>query len=223
MLDAQTLWIMIHVVLLVYWLGADISVFYSSFQLIKMENSPETRAAVAKVLGFVNVFPGIASILMLPVGLMLANGKGLSPITDGWLAIIWLLAGVWLLINVSAASQRGTPLGKTYSNIDLWIRIVLIAVLTIAAIASFTGAGPFFSNWLALKVLLFAFVLVCGLGIRFTFAGLGPAFGRLMAEGSTPETEAALRVPVLRVKPWVLALWAGLVVMALLGIAQPSL
>jgi len=44
-----------------------------------------------------------------------------------------------------------------------------------------------------------------------------------MAEGSTPETEAALRVPVLRVKPWVLALWAGLVVMALLGIAQPSL
>ena len=51
MLDAQTLWIMVHVVLLVYWLGADISVFYSSFQLIKTENSPETRAADRQGLG----------------------------------------------------------------------------------------------------------------------------------------------------------------------------
>jgi hypothetical protein len=223
MMDPQTFWIMLHVVLLVYWLGADISVFYSSLQIIKTDNSRETRAAVAKVLNFVNAFPGIASILMLPVGLMLAAGKGFSPITGGWLVLIWGLAAIWLLISVSAASQRGTPLGKTYSNIDLWIRLVVIAVLTIAAIASLSNGAPFSSNWLALKVLLFAYVLVCGLGIRFTFAKFGVAFGRFMAEGSTPETEAALRRPVYGVKPWVLALWAGLVVMSLFGIAQPSL
>ncbi len=222
-MDPQTLWIMVHVVLLVYWLGADISVFYSSLQIIKPENSPETRGAIVRVLSFVNFFPSVASIMMLPVGLMLAAGKGLSPIDGGWLALPWALAGIWLLISVGAASQRGTPLGKTYSNIDLWIRIVLIAVLTIAAIASFANGEPFASNWLALKVLLFAFILVCGLGIRFTFANFGMAFGRFMAEGSTPETEAALRVPVIRVKPWVLSLWAGLVVMSLLGIAQPNL
>jgi hypothetical protein len=220
-MDPQALWIMAHVVLLVYWLGADISVFYCSLQIIKKDNAPETRAVIAKVLGFVNAFPGIASILMLPVGLMLAAGKGLSPIADGWLVLVWALAGVWLLISVSAASQRGTPLGKTYATIDLWIRYALIAILTIAALWSFTAGAPFTTHWLALKVLLYAFVLVCGLGIRFTFAGFGPAFGRFMAQGSTPETEAALRVPVLRVKPWVLALWAGLVAMALLGIAQP--
>ena len=223
MIDSQTLWIMLHVVLLVYWLGADISVFYSSLQIIKTENSRETRAAISKVLGFVNAFPGIVSILMLPVGFMLASGKGLSPITGSWLVLVWGLSGVWLVISVSAGSQRGTPLGKTYSNIDLWIRIVLIAFLSIAAIASFISGSPFTSNWLALKVLLFAFVLGCGLGIRFTFAHFGPAFGRFMMEGSNPETEAALRTPVLRVKPWVFALWAGLIAMSLLGIAQPSL
>jgi len=223
MVDAQTLWIMVHVVLLVYWLGADISVFYSSLQIIKPENSPETRAAIVRVLSFVNFFPSVASILMLPVGLTLAAGKGLSPIEGGWLVLVWGLAAIWLLISVGAASQRGTALGKSYSNIDLWIRIVLIAILTIAAIASFANGAPFASNWLALKVLLFAYVLVCGLGIRFTFANFGVAFGRFMAEGSTPETEAALRVPVIRVKPWVLSLWAGLVVMSLLGIAQPNL
>lgn len=222
-MEPQTLWIMAHVVLLVYWLGADISVFYSSLQIIKPENSPETRAAVARVLNFVNAFPGVASILMLPVGLMLAAGRGLSPIDGAWLVLPWALAAIWLFIAVSATSQRGTPLGQTYSTIDLWIRLVLIAVLTIAAIVSFVSGEPFASNWLALKVLLFAYVLVCGLGIRFTFAKFGPAFGRLMAEGSTPEVEAALRVPVIRVKPWVLGLWAGLVVMSLLGIAQPSI
>lgn len=222
-MDPQSLWIMVHVVLLVYWLGADISVFYSSLQIIKPENSPETRAAVARVLGFVNFFPSVASIMMLPVGLMLAAGQGASPLTGGWLVLPWAIAGVWLLISVGAATQRGTPIGKRYASIDLWIRLVLIAVLTIAAIASFAGGAPFTSNWIALKVLLFAFVLVCGLGIRFTFANFGPAFGRLMAEGSTPETEAALRAPVMSVKKWVLMLWAALVVMALLGIAQPHL
>ncbi len=102
------------------------------------------------------------------------------------------------------------------------VRIVLIAVLGIAAIASFAGGDPFSDNWVALKVLLYAYVLACGLGIRFAFAPFGPAFGRYMAQGSTPEVEAALRRPVIMVKPFVLALWGGLVVMALIGIAQPQ-
>ncbi len=74
-MDSQAVWIFLHVVLLVYWLGADIGVFYSSLQVVKAEHPPETRAAIVKVLTFVNYFPAAASILMLPVGLQLAAGK----------------------------------------------------------------------------------------------------------------------------------------------------
>lgn len=220
-MDSQAVWIFLHVVLLVYWLGADIGVFYSSLQVIKTEHPPETRAAIVKVLTFVNYFPATASILMLPVGLQLAAGVDASPITGAWLILVWAGAFAWLGLAHSSAKRRGTPLGKRLANADLAVRVVLIAVLGIAAVASFVGGEPFRNNWVALKVLLYAYILVCGLGIRFSFAPFGPAFRRLMAEGSTPEIEAAIRRPVLIVKPWVLALWGGLVVMALIGIAQP--
>lgn len=223
MIDTQTIWIAVHVLLLVYWLGADVGVFVSSLQIIKPENSLETRATIVKIIGFVNWFPNVASILMLPVGLMLATGRGLFLIEGPWLALPWTIAGIWLLISVGATTQRGTPIGKTYATIDQWIRYALIAVLVVSAVVSFAGDGPFRSNWLALKVMLFAYVLACGLGLRFTFAALGPAFARLMAEGSSPEIEAAIKRPVMRVKPWVLGLWAGLVAMALIGIAQPPI
>lgn len=221
-MDSQAVWIFLHVLLLVYWLGADIGVFYSSLQVIKQENSPETRAAIVKVLSFINNFPATSSILMLPVGLQLAAGVDASPVTGFWLVLVWIGAFAWLGVAHSSTKRRGTPLGKRLSDLDLVVRIALIAVLGIAAIASFAGGDPFSNNWVALKVLLYAYVLACGLGIRFAFAPFGPAFGRYMAQGSTPEIEAALRRPVMMVKPFVLALWGGLVVMALIGIAQPQ-
>ena len=187
------------------------------------ENSVETRIAVAKVRNFVNWFPNITSILMLPVGLMLAAGRGISPIEGSWLVLPWILSGTWLLILVGTITQRGTSIGKIYGNLDYLIRYVLIAVLIFSALLSFFGEGPFGSNWLALKILIYAYVLICSLGIRFTAAASGPAFGRLITEGSTPEIEEAIKKPAKRVKPWVLGLWAGLLAMALLGIAQPSI
>ncbi len=220
-MDSQAVWIFLHVALLVYWLGADIGVFYSSLHVVKTEYPPETRAAIVKVLTLVNYFPATASILMLPVGLQLAAGVDASPVTGVWMILVWIGAFAWLGLAHSSTKRRGTPLGKRLANIDLAVRVALIAVLGIAAVASFAGGDPFGDNWVALKVLLYAYILVCGLGIRFSFAPFGPAFRRLMAEGSTPEIEAAIRRPVAIVKPWVFALWGGLVVMALIGIAQP--
>ena len=134
MIEVQTIWIGVHVFLLVYWLGADISVFYSSLQIIKHENSLETRAAIAKILGFINWVPLLVSIPMLPVGLMLAAGSGLSPVEGAWLVIPWILSCMWLLIAVGAVTQRGTSLGKIYATIDLWIRYVLIFLLVVIRI-----------------------------------------------------------------------------------------
>ncbi len=219
-MEPQSLWIVLHVLLLVYWLGADITVFICSFQMIRRRNSPATRAAFVRVLSFANAFPGVAAVLMLPVGLQLAAGIGASEVSGAWLWLVWAGAIGWLAID-HLAGRRGKPSAKAFSRVSLWIRLVLIAVLAAAAVLSFATGRPFATDWLALKVLLFAYVLACGLGIRFAFQPFGPAFGRLMAEGPTEGAEAALRRPVLWVKPWVLALWAGLVVMAFIGISQP--
>ena len=144
-----------------------------------------------------------------------------SPITGGWLWLVWAAAIAWFAVG-RLASRRGKPSAKAFSYIDLAIRVALIVALAAAAVVSFVTGRPFTTNWLALKVILLAYVLVCGLGIRFAFQSFGPSFARLMTEGPTEEVEAALRRPVLWVKPWVIALWSGLVVMALVGISQPQ-
>ena len=56
-MDWQSVWIFLHVMLLVYWLGADIGVFYSSFHIRRADYPKETRLAVLKVSGFINQFP----------------------------------------------------------------------------------------------------------------------------------------------------------------------
>jgi Na+/H+ antiporter NhaC len=222
-MDWQVFWIFVHVVLFVYWLGADISVFITSLRVKNANYSKETRQALVKVLNFVNWFPVAANMFMLPVGLTLANGLGISPVTGVWLLLVWAAAIAWFWLIWQAGTRRGTPEGKRYSTIDLYLRYALIAVLVITGIWSLSAGGPFTANWLALKLILFAFVLCMGLGIRFSFANFGPTFGRIMAQGSTPELEKEITRLTYAVKPWVLLLWGGLVVMAYVGIAQPRL
>lgn len=221
-MDWQPIWIFLHVVMLVYWLGADIGVFYCSFHIRRADYSKETRAAILKVSGFINQFPLAMGIFILPVGLQLADGLGLSPITGWWLLVPWVLAVGWFLLTLRVARQRGSPAGQRLAKIDLGIRVVLITALLISAIWTFVAGEPWGANWLALKVVIFAYVLTCGIGIRVTYRNAGAVFGRLVTQGSTPELEAEIKRLSTAVKPWVLTLWAGLVVMALVGISQPQ-
>lgn len=221
-MDWQPIWIFLHVVMLVYWLGADIGVFYCSFHIRRADYSKETRAAILKVSGFINQFPLAMGIFILPVGFMLADGLGLSPITGWWLLIPWVLAVAWFLFNLRAARMRGSPLGQRLAKIDIGIRVVLITGLVISAIWTFVAGEPWGANWVALKILVFSYVLACGIGIRVTYFNAGPVFGRLLSQGSTPELEAEVKRLTTAVKPWVLTLWAGLLVMALVGISQPQ-
>jgi hypothetical protein len=221
-MEMQGIWAFIHVMFLVYWLGADLGVFYVAYQIIKPEHSPEARATLLKVLGFIDGFPRAVSIFMLPVGIQLADGLGLSPVSGGMLWLPWIAALIWFAIAYSANARRTTPRGKQLAKLDLAIRAALVLGLGVFSIATFVSGGPFGANWLALKVLCFALILICGIGIRLTFIPFGPAFGRLMAEGSTPEVEATLKRAVDRVVPFVLALWFLLGVAALIGISQPD-
>ncbi|MBM3502264.1 MAG: hypothetical protein FJX65_00165 [Alphaproteobacteria bacterium] len=221
-MDWQVFWIFIHVALLVYWLGADISVFLTSLRVKNANYSKETRMALVKVLNFVNWFPSGANMFMLPVGLMLADGLGHSPVTGWWLVLVWVAAFAWLRLIWVAGNKRGTPEGKRLSTIDLYLRYALIALLVVVGVMSLATGEPFTAAWLAVKLLLFAYVLCMGLGIRFSFANFGPTFGRIMAQGSTPELEKEITRLTYAVKPWVLLLWGGLVVMGYIGIAQPQ-
>jgi hypothetical protein len=214
--------ILVHVLLLVYWLGADLGVFYSAGFLTKSELSLESRRTAMKILHFVDLFPRMALVLMLPVGSTLALLGGYAVLPEGWtapvLGIVWVAALAWFALVIKL--YGGPTAGLT--RLDYAIRYAVIAGLLILAISSLSGNGPVLpgAEWLAAKLIIFAGIIGLGLGIRVVFKPFAVAFGQLIAKGSTPEVEAAMKTAQAKVRPIVLALWVGLIAEAYLGLSK---
>jgi hypothetical protein len=214
--------LLIHILLLVYWLGADLGVFYAAGFLTKPELSLEARRTAMKILHFVDLFPRMALVLMLPVGSSLALLGGYAVLPDGWaapvLAVVWVAALAWFALVVKI--YGGPAAGLT--RLDYIIRYAVIAGLLALAASSLTGHGPIVqgAGWLAAKLIIFAGIIGLGLGIRATFKPFAVAYGQLVTKGSTPEIEAAMKAAQGRVRPVVLTLWAALVVEAYLGLSK---
>jgi hypothetical protein len=219
---AYSFLILVHVLLFVYWLGADLGVFYSAKFLVNPALSLETRRTVMKILHFIDLFPRMALILMLPVGATLALTGGYAALPPGWdlpvLAIIWIADLAWFVMMVSVYERPRAGLIR----LDYAIRYAVILGLLALGVASLAGYGPTApgAGWLAAKLIVFAAIIGLGLGIRVTFKPFGAAFAQLVAKGSSPDIEAAMTRAQRRVRPVVLALWAGLIIEAFLGISK---
>ncbi|MCC5861334.1 MAG: hypothetical protein JJT93_05410 [Gammaproteobacteria bacterium] len=214
--------VLAHILLFVYWLGGDLGVFYSSRFVTDPTLGTEARATAAKIMLAVDLAPRICLILILPVGLTLAAMKWGLGLGGGVLSVIWVGCLAWLVIAVTIYLREGQPLSHLLARIDQAIRWFVIVLVGGVGVWSLVAEGPLAGQgWLAAKFLLFAVLVICGLAIRAAIRPFGPAFGRLMQEGSSPEVEAQLGGSVARARPFVLVIWAGLVVAAALGIFKP--
>lgn len=216
-MSGHEFWVLVHVLLLVYWLGTDLGVFYVSFRVLDRDLLPATRAAMARVLLALDLAPRVCLVLMLPVGLTLAAGLRLSPIQGPWLIAVWLASLVWLAVVLAIHRTHSAPLTLA----DGWFRALLAVVLLGAAMTSLAGAGPFATGWLALKVALFAVAVACGLGIRLVLRPFGPALAALLAGEVSDDVEHALARSLRRTYPLVFGIWGAVLAAAALGIAQP--
>ena len=65
--------------------------------------------------------------------------------------------------------------------------------LAIAAVLSLAGGeAPIYAGWLAWKLILFAGIVMSGVGIRVCLPAVAAAVSDIFTNGSTPEREAAL-------------------------------
>lgn len=217
----HNLLLVLHILLLVYWLGGDLGVFYTSRFVTRPELPPATRAVIVRIFLFIDMAPRVCLIAMLPVGFTLA-AAGFHAELPGWVLIaLWLFAAAWLWLAITVFRLEGSARGHQLARIDWWVRIAVVIGLLATAIAGFLGHGPITADWwLSLKVLLFAGAICCGLMIRHVLKPFGPAFGALMQEGSTPQTEDTLNRTLARARPYVLVIWAILVINSWLGVSQ---
>lgn len=225
---AHSFALLLHILLLTYWLGADLGVFYSSRFVTDPGVRPEARAVAARVMHAVDMAPRVCLVLILPSGVTLMALDDLGRATfGGWpLVLVWLAALAWLSLVILDYVRQPQRYADLVHRLDFAVRITLVVGLLGVALYTVVVSEPFgvSSNpkWLAGKVAAYALCILGGLMIRVKLKPFGPAFAKMMAAGSTPEVEAEIRGSVRGCLPFVYLIWIMVVVAAFLGVVKPG-
>lgn len=217
----HSVWVFIHVLLLVYWLGADLGVLLLARAAKRSDLSFAERAFALRMALTIDLTPRLCSAAMFPVGLHVTASLGLVDV-PGWVfAVAWGVAVGWVLLLLAMGRAEATPRGAALGRLNLALQGVLLVVIGWYGIQAVLGNGPLPGGWFGWKIVLFALIFAMSIGIDIAFRPVGPAFARLAAEGSRPDIEAAISAAVDGAIRYVLALYALLVAIAFLGVAKP--
>ena len=220
-MDAYQIWLYAHVLMFVYWLGADLGVFTLALALKNPAYTVEQRALLMRMSLFIDLTPRAAMALIAPIGLVLAESLGLVSVPNWLNAIIWVAAVLWIVGEIVAFRNMGKPLMmRIYMGTGSLFVIIFIAC-SWYGIQSLRLGEPFMEPWLALKVLLFGQVFLVSSLMAFFYAPIEAIFERMRATGSTPELEARLRSQVNRGAVVTVILFLLLATIAFLGQAKP--
>jgi hypothetical protein len=222
-MSAYPMWKYLHVLMLVFWLGTDMGVMLCARKAVDSRLSLETRFALLKMSLLIELLPRVMWALALPLGVMLSRQLGLLQISDGGVALVWLFTVAWGVVSVGGAHYSDRPIGQRLGAINRVIIGAVGLVLLVVGSMSYFGSGPFESRWLAAKVALYGLINLTILGIEFAFLPLGPAFGRLAAEGSRPEIEKVIEEKMGGTMFWVYSTYILILIVALIGVAKPAM
>ncbi|MGD9598121.1 MAG: hypothetical protein AB7G76_02515 [Steroidobacteraceae bacterium] len=210
-----------HILLFVYWLGGDVGVYYSSGFVIDRKLSRDSRLTAFKIFVELDQLPRYCLALMLSVGGLLAFYAGV-PHLPGQLPLILALGPLWVLLVWAVHHYQGQPVGQKLAKFDFYFRCFMIVAL-IASVGYAYGDGrirPY--PWLAAKLLIFAAIIFCGIVIRLRIPRFVNGYRQLLTNGATEESDRDMEQGLKACRPFVLAIWAGLLLAAWLGIAQPG-
>ncbi|MCB2107957.1 MAG: hypothetical protein KDE14_09670 [Rhodobacteraceae bacterium] len=213
--------IFVHVVLFVYWLGPDWGVYVTSHYLAKPGLPIDERRRFLAAMLKIDLVPRSCLIVLPAVGLQLAADLGLSPITGGWLVLVWIFALSWLVVSWLVYLRKGPMAGELLRRLDNGVRYVVAPLFIVAGSYALATGTLFEARWLAMKVALFGVIVALGLILR-SFVGIWViGFQRLAAEGPTAEIDTMFTAALVRAKPVVYVFWGASAAMAFLGIVKP--
>lgn len=216
---AHTALIYIHILLMVFWIGADIGVFIAGFFFINPKLSVVQRTTAIELGLVIDRLPRICFVLILPVGLQLAQIGNHLDLPGDVLAIIWFLSAIWLGVVLIGMVRPNTLLAQRAHIIERifqWIGLIGAGGGGLAL--AMNGGLP---QFLAIKFILFG--AICGLVILLerSFNPTLAAFAAISTSGSTPDLEATMRRGMYVTYVWVLAIYAAVLIAAWVGIAKP--
>lgn len=219
-MDTYQIWLYAHVLMFVYWLGADLGVFTLALALKNPNYSVEQRALLMRMSLLIDMTPRGAMALIAPVGLYLAESLGLVSMPNWLNTLIWITAFSWIAGEIIAFRNMGKPIMmKIYMGTGSLFVVIFVAC-TWYGIQSLRLGEPFMANWLALKVLLFGQVFLVSSLMALFYAPIEGILTEMQASGSTPELEARLCRQVNRGAVVTVTLFLLLATIAFLGQAK---
>ena len=216
----HTIWVFIHVMLLVYWLGGDLGVFLLAKAAKRADLSFAERAFALKMAIQIDLIPRLCFTLMFPVGLQLSASGGFIAVPTWVLASAWVASAGWIGLLFALGKAEGTPRAQMLNRLHLTWQSLLLLGLGTLGVLSLLDLGPLPGGWYGLKILLFALIFATSIGIDVAFRPIGPAFMRLATEGSQPDIEHMISAAVDGAIRYVLGLYALLVVIAFIGVTK---
>lgn len=219
-----------HILLVVYWLGTDVGVFYGSFVMRRRGLSTETRRTVRRMMRNLDLAPRLALILMIPSALGLARAAGYAFTGASWApAALWALAAVavgWAAASVWAfrhalEGRTDLPGVRAFVRFDWAARGAAAAYFVGTGVSSLIGDAPYRATWVAWKALLFGVVIVLGLAIRVAARRYLPALTVLLDDGEGGGRLEALNRSIRSVYPPVVAVWVLVVAIVVVAVVRP--
>lgn len=211
-----------HVLLFVFWLGADAGVFMlgQAFRRREKYDLP-TRLVLLQKLVDLDMVPRTAWALMVPVSITISAAGNWWQV-PAWLVWgSWIVGAVWLWLVWDAHVHDQTPRAARNRKIEFWLKIVLTAFYLWLGVASLLTGDPIAPVWLAWKALMFGLIFAAAIMIDVAFEPVGPLLMKLVDEGSSDAIEIPLLRTMNRTRVWVWAVYAMLFATAFLGNVKP--
>ena len=220
-MDTYQIWLYAHVLMFVYWLGADLGVFTLALALKNPTYTVEQRALLMRMSLLIDLTPRAAMALIAPVGLHLAGSLGLVFVPHWLSSLIWVVACCWIVGEIVAFRNFGKSIMMRIYMGTGTLCVIIFLSCTWYGIQSLRLGEPFMANWLAIKVLLFGQVFLVSSLMALFYAPIEGILAQMQTDGSTPELEKQLCKQVNRGAVVTVLLFLLLATIAFMGQAKP--
>jgi hypothetical protein len=220
-MQSYLIWGYLHILLFVFWLGADVGVFVAAIMARNPKRSFEARMTLIRLAMIVDLFPRACFALILPVGLHLTKSLALYPISTELLLVGWGLAAYWLASMVVVARNEGTRLALVVGRLTMLSHAIVGLIFVVIGLNSLATGAPLEETWFAMKLLLFGLVFWAAIAIDVCFRPfLGP-FMEIGQHGSSPEREEAVARAINNTLVAVMTLYVLIAAIAFIGKVKP--
>ena len=222
MVSGYQLLVYVHLLLFVFWLGADAGVFMlgQEFRRRHKYDLP-IRLVQLQMLVNLDMVPRTAWALMVPISISV-SAAGMWWEVPAWLVwASWIVGAAWLWLVWDAHLHDQTPRAARNRKIEFWLKIGLTLFYLWLGLASLLTDSPIAPDWLAWKALMFGLIFAAAIMIDVAFKPVGPLLGALIKNGSSDETEVPLLRTMNRTRVWVWVVYLMLFATAFLGNVKP--